>query len=69
MTVWNEDANPLKAWKVEDGDWVPVPDEDLSRCPLCDRLFESKQFPLPRFCSPGCSLRRAEMKATIERSA
>lgn len=69
MTVWDNNAVPPKAWKVEEGDWVPVREEDLSCCPLCARTFESKQFPLPRFCSPGCGLKHAEMNASIEKSA
>jgi hypothetical protein len=66
MTVWDRKSIPPSAWKVEDGDWVPVPERDLGCCSHCGMVFESRLFPKPLFCSPGCSLKSAEMRAGFQ---
>ena len=63
MTIWDRSVSPPKAWKVEDGDFVPLGEEDILKCSVCLELFESDPITKSEFCSPGCRIRLAENKA------
>lgn len=54
-------TNPPTAWKVEDGDWVPVDNRDVMQCTVCQKYFVNTSL-LNRtpICSTGCHLKMIE---------
>lgn len=54
-------TNPPTAWRVEDGDWVPIDPRDVMQCEVCNKWFVNNQILDRRaICSTGCRLRMAE---------
>ena len=65
---WDFKTDPPTAWKVEDGDWVPISPERIKRCSVCGKWYEINYFAGDRgVCSPGCAMRANEIKAKDDR--
>ena len=56
-------TNPPKAWKVEDGDWVPEDPQYVIQCKVCQKWFvKTNLFNDSDICSAGCKLRKSEVR-------
>lgn len=62
---WDYSTNPPKAWRVEDGDYVPVNPLEIEKCLVCQKWFITDPISVRKTCSPGCSLKLAE-KSSVE---
>jgi hypothetical protein len=60
---WDFKTDPPTAWKVEDGDWVKIKQNDIARCTVCETWYvrvglrEGKST-----CTSGCQIRENEMR-------
>lgn len=55
-------TSPPTAWKVEDGEWVPMDSRDVMQCKICKKWFvNTNLLNMSPICSAGCRLRNAEL--------
>lgn len=57
---WDYSTTPPRAWKIEDGECVPVDPRDVFHCPVCDKWFVKHSVENVSVCSPGCALKLGE---------